>query len=270
MGDANQSASSHIKDHIERQTKVMEDQMAAGPRWHTMTSDPLTRYLVRWRLTEALRRAFKAEPRLSYQSRVLVLCAAEGNEGSMLMDMGFTDVTVSDLSAGILQAAHKRDARLKTLPLNAEETGLPDDAYDIAVIQDGLHHLPRPVLGYTEMLRIASHAIIFLEPHDSLIGRRIGTKWEQNGPAINYVFRWTRRLVEDVASSYLGRGSFRNLSFSFWHHNVVLAKIGSALGGGRFAIFCLRTGKTGMDRLLSRGGNQFCGLIIKNRNQPSA
>jgi hypothetical protein len=118
MGDANQSASSHIKDHIERQTKVMEDQMAAGPRWHTMTSDPMTRYLVRWRLTEALRRAFKAEPRLSYQSRVLVLCAAEGNEGSMLMDMGFTDVTVSDLSAGILQAAHKRDAsrRFHSMP----------------------------------------------------------------------------------------------------------------------------------------------------------
>ena len=269
MSSANPLESSHTKDHIERQTRVMEAALAAGPRQHTTTSDPLVRYLVRWRLNEAMRRVFRAEPALSYSSRVLVLCAGEGNEGSMLMDMGFADVTVSDLSDGILQAAKKRDPRLKTLPLNAEESTLPDDSYDIALVQDGLHHLPRPVLGFTEMLRIASHAVVFLEPHDSLIGNRIGTKWERNGPAENYVFRWTRRLVEDVASSYLGRDSFTNLSFSFWHHNIVLERIARSLGGGSFSISCLRFGKATMDRLFGHAGNQFCCIILKKQAPPT-
>ncbi len=265
MTEAGLSGNSHIQQHIDRQTEYMESAMAEGPRRHTVTTDPITRYLVRWRMTQAVERLLRAEPSLSFDSPVLVLCAAEGYEGSMLMDFGFTDITVSDLSSGILAAAQKRDPRLKTIALNAEATGLPDDAYSIVVIQDGLHHLTRPVLGYTEMLRIASRAVIFLEPHDSIVGRMIGTEWEQNGPAINYVFRWTKRLVQDVANSYLGRDAFRNLSFSFWHHNVVLDKAASVLGRGSFAAFCVRAAKGTMDRLFPHSGNQFCCLVIKNR-----
>jgi hypothetical protein len=164
-----------------------------------------------------------------------------------------------------LRCSSAAGPRLKAQALNAEETGLPALSFDIVVIQDGLHHLQRPVQGFTEMLRIASHAVIFLEPHDSLVGRLIGTKWETNGPAVNYVFRWTKRLVEDVTCSYLGQSSFRNLSFSFWHHNVVLAKAGRCLGGGAFAMSCIRVAKACMDFLLPSMGNQFCGLVIKER-----
>jgi ubiquinone/menaquinone biosynthesis C-methylase UbiE len=181
------------------------------------------------------------------------------------MDMGLLDVTVSDLSEAVAGVAVRRDPRLKARALNAEETELPAGSFEIVVIQDGLHHLQRPVQGFTEMLRIASRAVIFLEPHDSLVGRLIGTKWETNGPAVNYVFRWTKRSVQDIASSYLGQSTFQNLSFSFWHHNVVLAKAGQRLGGGAFAISCIRAVKACMDFLLPRMGNQFCGLVILKR-----
>jgi len=210
-----------------------------------------------------VKRLLVADRSISQASSVLVLCAAEGYEGTVLMDMGFSNVTVSDLSEAITGIAAERDPRLKTMVLNAEATGLRDGSFEIVLVQDGLHHLPRPVLGFTEMLRIASRAAIFIEPRDSLVGRMIGTEWETHGAAVNYVFRWTPRMVRDVACSYLGRNSFRNLTFSFWHHNLAFAAMGGALGGGSFAIFCIRFAKWGMDLLLPRSANQICGLIVK-------
>jgi hypothetical protein len=90
----------------------------------------------------------------------------------------------------------------------------------------------------------------------------IGTQWEKNGSAINYVFRWDKKLVDQVASSFLGPNSFDNLSLSFWHHNVVYAKARSILGG-RFGLMVVRSIKYFFDRLIGRLGNQFCGLVIK-------
>jgi len=255
------------QEHLSRQKQSVEQELASGPRSHTVSTDRMTQYITRWRIEEAIRRLFRADATLSYTCSVLVLCAAEGYEGTVLLDMGFTDVTVSDLSELAARTAERRDTRLKACILNAEETGLPAESYDIVVVQDGLHHLQRPVQGFTEMLRVASRAVIFLEGHVTLVTRLIGTEWETHGAAVNYVFRWTNRLVQDVASSYLGQGAFKNLSFTYWHHNIVFAKAGERLGGGSLAIACIGLAKAGMDFFLSRIGNQFCGLIIKEREQ---
>jgi hypothetical protein len=134
---------------------------------------------------------------------------------------------------------------------------------DLVIVQDGLHHLRSPVQGFTEMLRTARIAACFLEPHDSLSGRLLGKRWETNGDAINYVFRWNRRLVDSIASSYLGPDGFESCSFSFWHHNVVLGRFGDAMGGGSRAVALLKLLKNASDAVASRLGNQFCGLVIK-------
>jgi len=251
--------------HLARQKERTEWGLAAGPRKHIVDPDAVASYLIPWRLKKAVSLVLQADKGITMASRILVLCASDGNEGSVLLDMGFVDVTVSDLSDAICDVAVKRDPRLKAQALNAEETGLPSLSFDIAIVQDGLHHLQRPVQGFTEMLRIASRAVIFLEPHDSLVGRLIGTRWERNGSAVNYVFRWTKRLVQDTTSSYLGQTAFQNLSFSFWHHNVVLANFGRRLGGDAFGISCIRAAKASMDFLLPWMGNQFCCIVIKGR-----
>jgi ubiquinone/menaquinone biosynthesis C-methylase UbiE len=62
-------------------------------------------------------------------------------EGSILCDLGFTNVTVSDLADNGVNAAMDRDKRLKGIVLNAERTNLPSQSFDIASVQDGLHHL---------------------------------------------------------------------------------------------------------------------------------
>lgn len=261
---------SRQQEHIALQRQYSEGAFEAGPRWSNLKGSPAGAYIVRCRIEEAIKRLLRADLSLSPQSSVLVLCAGDGYEGIVLLNLGFSNVTISDLSAAIVQTAVRAEPRLKSLSLNAEHTGLPEQSFDIVIVQDGLHHLPRPVLGFTEMLRIASHAALFLEPHRSLVGRWIGTDWETNGEAVNYVFRWSLDLVRDVASSYLGRDTFRDFSFSYWHHNPVFERIAIKLGDRKFAIACIRFLKGTLDFLLPRMGNQICGLIIKNPRRTQA
>lgn len=217
-------------EQITRQQARGDSVYAAGARFHAVTQDPLVRYIVSWRLKEAVKRLAAAIDTFSAERiSVLILCSGEGLEGSILYDLGFKNITVSDISEKGVQAALDRDPRLKGVQLNAQETGLQSGSFDLVVVQDGLHHLPNPVGGFVEMLRLARVAVLFLEPHKSLVGRVAGTQWERHGDAVNFVFRWDRALVEQVTSSYMCSDSFVNLSFSFWHHNIFLNKLGRML-----------------------------------------
>jgi Methyltransferase domain len=229
--------------------------------------DPVVRYLVQWRLRSAMERLLKTRPEIQTwdQLSVASICCGAGLEGSLLIDAGLIPVFVSDLSAKGVRAAITRDHRLMGFAADAEELPLANNSVDLVVVQDGLHHLRSPVRGFTEMLRTARIAACFLEPHDSLSGRLLGKRWETHGDAVNYVFRWNRRLVDSVAGSYLGPDGFENCSFSFWHHNVVLGRLGDALGGGPRAVGLLKVLKNASDAVASGLGNQFCGLVVKTR-----
>jgi SAM-dependent methyltransferase len=251
-------------DMIESQRRHTDLVLAAGPRPHTVNPDRLVHWLTTWRLSVAVQKMLKATDDVIKNSRVLILGSAEGYEGTILCDLGFSDVTVSDLSEVAVKVALARDKRLRGCSLDIENCCIPGESFDVLIVQDALHHLPRPVNGFTEMLRIARRAVLFLEPHDSLAGRHVGKTWEQNGDAVNYVFRWTKDLVQNVTCSYLGHDRFLNLSFSFWHHNVHLERLGRMFGGGAFALNSIRFGKTVMGCVAPSGGNQFCGLVIKS------
>jgi hypothetical protein len=250
--------------HWELQRARSDRFFRAGARPHILNPDRVGSYLTPWRLRTAVQRLLRdSAGRITRMSSALVLCAADGHEGSVLSDLGFQDVTVSDISEVAVRVALDRDNRLTGRVLNAEDTGLAAGSYELVIIQDGLHHLQDPVGGFTEMLRISSCGVIFLEPHDSLIGRLIGKKWEVNDEARNYVFRWTKKLVGDVTASYLGSDAFENLSFSFCHHNVAFARLGRVLGNGSVALASIQALKSSMDFFFSGMGNQFCGMIVK-------
>jgi len=235
-------------------------------RSHVTSADPATRYIVDWRLKTSLEHLRRhAGPRLQANSSILFLCAGEGPEASTCCNLGYANVSFSDLSPVAVESGMQRDPRLKGFTADAENTGLAAGSYDVVVVQDGLHHLQRPVDGFTEMLRVARVGVVFIEPHDAFVGGRLGTKWERNGEAINFVFRWSKGLVEAVASSYLGPDSFDNLSFSYWHHNVVYARIADLVVSRHAAVVTLRAIKAVLDVTLGSSGNMFSGIVLKTR-----
>lgn len=212
---------------IEAQRAATDKVIHDGHDWDFhVTKDPLTRFLRDRRLRiglSKLRSRGVLDP--AHQS-VLVVCAGVGGEGILLRRYGFEDVTVSDLSPQALSLCGQLDPLLKTVQTNTEDmVEIPDASYDLVVVQDGLHHLPRPVLGFTEMLRVARKAVILIEPHESLVGTLIGTEWELHGGAVNYVFRWSGSLLKQATLSYLLRSGAIVLPCRLWDHNVVVGKL---------------------------------------------
>ncbi|HTI11336.1 MAG TPA: class I SAM-dependent methyltransferase [Puia sp.] len=227
-----------------------------------ITPDKFIRYLRDRRLQKALdylKANFKDE---IYQWKVLTVCGGVGGEGMFFLRAGFKDVTVSDFSANSLIIAKQFDKDLKTMQLDAEALDLPDNAYDLVVVQDGLHHLPRPSLGFTEMLRVASKAIIVVEPYNSVVGKMIGTEWEEHEDAINYVYRWDRKMVEQTVKSFLLKRHGAIRVFRFWDHNVVVGKLAKLFP----AKLKLQAAKMIYAALIpfSFTGNMMVGVVVKN------
>ncbi|WP_374948573.1 class I SAM-dependent methyltransferase [Mucilaginibacter sp.] len=191
-----------------------------------ITPDPLTRYLRDRRLLKSLEvlKDFDAD----YKNwSVLLTCGGVGGEGIFFKKNGFADVTVSDISENSLKICNEFDPTIKTIMLNGESLDIDDNSYDLVVVQDGLHHLPRPVSGFTEMLRVARKAVIVIEPYDSLIGNLIGTEWEVQGDAINYVFRWDKKTFTQVVKSYLLKDYAPIKVLRFWDHGLAVSKLAS-------------------------------------------
>ena len=179
------------------QREAFEELFADREHWRFHdTPDPLTRYVRDRRLKMALGMLSRCGVHTFSRLTALVVCGGVGGEGTVLADAGFREVTNSDIAPSALDICRERDARLTPLELNAESIALADGSYDVVLVQDGLHHLARPVAGFNEMLRVARAAVVVIEPYESLVGKLFGQTWEKQGDATTYVFRWNQWLVE--------------------------------------------------------------------------
>ncbi|MFC3573658.1 class I SAM-dependent methyltransferase [Streptomyces yaanensis] len=216
-----------MQSSIEAQRLAMDANVLDRGDWgFHATHDPLTRFLRDRRLLFGLSKLRQRGVLDPANQSALVVCAGVGGEGILLRRYGFQDVTISDLSGEALNMSRQLDPTLKTAQANAENmVEIPDASYDLVVVQDGLHHLPRPVLGFTEMLRVARRAVIVIEPAESLVGTLIGTEWEEHGEAVNYVFRWSGSTLKQATLSYLLRSGATVLPYRLWDHNVAVSKM---------------------------------------------
>lgn len=230
------------------------------------TSDEFTRYLRDRRLRLAIRTFLDLVGKDSAEMDALVVCGAPGGEGIALADLGFRSVTVSDFAAEGLQFCQLLDGRLKTKVLDAENLDVPPEAFDLVLVQDGLHHLPRPVLGLTEMLRVARRGVVVIEPHAGIVAKLLGTRWEDTEGEINFVFRWNKWLIREVCLSYLLKRVVRIEVKRLWDHHVILGMIGRKIGRGWWALCIVKSIYAVLDALVPWMGNMMIAVIIK---QPS-
>jgi SAM-dependent methyltransferase len=228
------------------------------------TDDPLIRYLRDRRLRRALKELDKRERIDAAKQSVLLVCGGVGGEGTFLADQGFLDVTVSDLSEKAMELCRRFDGRLKTRVVNAEEMSeIKDGSYDLVLVQDGLHHLPRPTLGFTEMLRVARSAVVLIEPHTGLVARAIGKKWEIEGDAVNYVFRWNRNILEQTTRSYLLQEDADVIACRFFDHNLAMNRAISKLPLPRgLQLIAAKSAYRILD-LAAPLGNMMVGIVLK-------
>jgi SAM-dependent methyltransferase len=250
---------------IEAQREASENAFRREPasRWNfNFTDDRLIRYLRDRRIGVALGIVSNRGALSPGRDSALVVCGGVGGEGTYLLRRGFKDVTVSDISPAALAVCAEQEPRITCRVLNAEDMSeVPAAAYDLVLVQDGLHHLPRPALGLTEMLRVARRAVIVIEPYEALVAKLIGTTWEQHDDAVNYVFRWTGSSFTSVVRSYLGQGA-DVVHVRLWDHGAAIHRIVRVLPESSQ----LRAAKLAYGLLgpFNRAGNQMIGVVIKH------
>lgn len=230
-------------------------------RWAFHDSDdPLVRYLRDRRLVLAARMLETVGLRISGAS-ALAVCGGVGGEGSFLAVRGAASVTVADYAVSALEHCRARDGRLQTVAADTQRLPFRPGSIDIVLVQDGLHHLQSPTQGLIEMLRAARSAVVVIEPHLGLVARLLGQKWEMEGDETNFVFRWRKEMIEQVANSYLRRPQQEYFVQRFWDHNVVVGNIVKRIPWQPLRLPAARLIYRSLGLLLPRAGNMLLAVI---------
>jgi ubiquinone/menaquinone biosynthesis C-methylase UbiE len=153
--------------------------------------------------------------------KLLDVCCGSGMEAQYFAAKG-AKITALDYSAQALERAKKRAAlfgfKIETVCSDAQNLPFEDNSFDFAFTHDGLHHLPDPKKGISEMARVSRNGIFFSEPADCLITRlavkmNLALEFEQEG---NYVYRFSKNNLKKLFSE-LGFKDMKFKRYGMWY-----------------------------------------------------
>jgi len=104
-----------------------------------------------------------------HKAKWLTIGDQKGHDYWMLSELGFEDVTASNLFDDSLSQSSKVNLIKKYIAFNAEKIDALDCSFDYILCKEALHHMPRPYMALYEMLRVANKAVFVIEPQDPLI-----------------------------------------------------------------------------------------------------
>jgi len=173
--------------------------------------------------------------------RVLAL-GANHREAEALAGMPFESVVLSGICepGDALQALCDRHPHVSYELASAEALPYPERSFELVLAKEMLHHLPRPVQGLYEMLRVCRDRAVFVEPWScglvsALDCLGLVTRFESDqagnaGARDNHVFRWRRSTLESLLASYYLDSGARCRVSTGWLSTRFLSTRGSALG----------------------------------------
>lgn len=224
-------------------------------------TDRLYRFLVR----EKLRRALGPIRSGLRGTSALTVCGGSGMDAEFLARAG-ARVVSSDISLGASRRVRERCRRygVEITPVVADVEHLPfeDQAFDLVLVHDGLHHLDRPDVGLAEIARVSRRWVSVTEPARSAatnLAVRVGLALQRE-EAGNVVARLS---PAEVASSLRARG-FRPLvadryAMYYRHEPGPVSEILSR----RYIFPIVRTGWRLGNSVLGRVGNKM--VVVAER-----
>jgi len=226
--------------------------------------------LYRFLLGEKFRRATGPIGPALESATALTVCGGSGLDAEYLVRSG-ARVVASDLSIGAARRTRERARRygLEIVAIVADIERLPfaDEAFDLVLVHDGLHHLQRPEQGLTEMARVARRWVSVNEPAHAVVTSlavRAGLALEQE-EAGNRVERFRLR---DIVPS-LRTSGFRPVlaqRYAMYYPHTP-GPISRALSGrGIFPL--VRLAWTVTNAIVGRAGNKL--VVVAARDRPSA
>ena len=152
-------------------------------------------------------------------------------EAENLIKFPFSKIVLTGITPPdeITKQIMKKDRRVSYSIENIEKLSFKDSSFNLVFVKEALHHVPRPVQGIYEMLRVSKKAIIFIEPADTLLGRifeklKISSLYEKNNVGNkkyrdNYVYRWSHRGIVKILNSYYLESGYAVIFSNCWMSN---------------------------------------------------
>jgi len=151
----------------------------------------------------------------------ILVCCGWHNDRSVLMSLGFTNVTIGNVDNRADFNGENIFSPYKWMKVDAENIPFDDNSYDWVIVHSGLHHLHQPLLGLIEMYRVAKVGILGFEPHlyfGSTMASKVGLGQSYELSAVinnnfthggvdnseipNHVFRFNKNLIIQVIRSF--------------------------------------------------------------------
>lgn len=135
-----------------------------------------------------------------------------------------SDFTVCDLSEKSVQMTLKLNKNIRGYVEDNEKLSFSDNSFDYVFIAAALHHLPRPMVGLYELIRVAKCGLIVIEPNDSWLTRlatrfKLATEIEEAG---NYVYRFNAWDIKRISRALFYKCHYVRL---FATHRVAKNKL---------------------------------------------
>ncbi|QDV69530.1 hypothetical protein Poly24_32460 [Rosistilla carotiformis] len=117
-----------------------------------------------------------------------------GLDSIRIRNQGFSSVLPTDIGSALLEQAVQRGLINEYQVENAERLSFADESFDVAFCKESYHHFPRGPLALYEMLRVAKHAVVLVEPRDYSIDRPV---FPVVGPVglVKGIFEWAKRRL---------------------------------------------------------------------------
>jgi SAM-dependent methyltransferase len=177
---------------------------------------------------------------MSVEGSVLILGGGIADE-QLLRQAGFKHIVNSNLPSNVDLAFSGRESvpDAERVALDAEEIDLPSDSFDLVFASEVLHHCSSPHRALCEMIRVARHHVVFMEPNDSFfmnalvkmnfsfpyeLAAVIDHDYESGGlrdsHIPNFIYRWNQHEVVKTVSAFIPERKFAVRARPYWDFDV--------------------------------------------------
>ena len=151
------------------------------------------------------------------EAKILIIAGGQ-NDKKVLMDLGFKNVTISNLDSRMNENEYKP---YKWSFQDAENLTFKDEEFDYAIIHHALHHCKSPHRALLEMYRVSKKGVFSFESRESFLMKlavKFNLAYQYEFPAVffndmkygglanteipNFVYRWTESEIEKVVNCY--------------------------------------------------------------------
>jgi ubiquinone/menaquinone biosynthesis C-methylase UbiE len=174
-------------------------------------------------ITSKIRMALRSLPFPVAGRLVLNACCCSGMDLELVARRGARVVGL-DLSKDAVRRAQERARRFgfeaRLVVGDAELLPFRSDSVDVALVHDGLHHVPDPHRAIRELTRVGRSAVLLVEPANAALTRlsiRLGISGEYED-AGNYVYRLSRAELVSLFHSMRIRALHIKRYLMYYHH----------------------------------------------------